>query len=98
VFGRDVAQDFAVRGHRHVVVDVEGLGTMVVRAVHHKANLGLHRPADKNPDGPADTVGIGADGSQNSCQRAFRGHMIDDDPQRTIGVMPDHQDHRLMKP
>src|SRR5215468_449490 len=41
----DIAQDFAVHGHRHVTIDIKRLPRVIVRAVNDEAELGLHRAA-----------------------------------------------------
>src|SRR5262249_60077685 len=41
----DVAQDLAARRHRDAAVDVDGVGAMGFGAVHHEADLWLHRTA-----------------------------------------------------
>jgi hypothetical protein len=61
--GGDVAQDLTARRHRHVSVDLHGIGAAVFGAVEHEAELGLHRTAGENTHVARRPVGLLAEGS-----------------------------------
>src|SRR4029077_3057100 len=48
MLARDVAQYLAARGHGDASVDLDRLRPVIIRAVDHKADLGLDRTAGEN--------------------------------------------------
>ncbi len=93
----DRAQHLFVRGHRQAGADREGVGIVVVGAVHHKAEFGLHWAALKHHQAALDPGGPIAGRFQKAFDRALFERAIDDDAKGAALVLTHHQDHRVIE-
>src|SRR5215472_8545246 len=93
----DVAQDLEARRHRDAAVDVDGVGAMVFGTMDHEADLGLHWTAAEDAHLSRHRRVLLAEHLQNAREGPLPNGPIDDDAERTVAVVPHHQDHGVLK-
>src|SRR5262245_22295051 len=93
----DVAQDFAIHGHRNVTISIKRLRGVIVGAVNDEAELGLHRAAREQTHRSVPRRALVTHRLEQLRQRTLGGEPIDDQPEDALLVVPRHQNHGARK-